>query len=363
MLDVSEAFLAMLPKGHRVGFVAEVWSREQKLGVLSIRDGSVTANRNNSIRRSCRVSLLDKLGTMTPKVATDLLWPNGNEMRLYRGIYVDGSLDLKPLGVFRISRPQIKFDQMISINITGYDRAKTVSRAKLLNSKLVKNKLVHNAIHDLIDERMPGLTYDFEASAFTIPDTSLEVSADPWVASTNWAESGGMELFFSVDGDPTLRDIPDTTINAPVATYTDGEGSTVLGVSTDIDEETAHNGFIVASTKGNFRAEAWDLDPRSPTYRYGSYGEFPAPVVQTDVANQAQLQAMANGLLRNRIGFLQSVTIDAIPDPSKEPSDVVLLNSERWGFDNMAAVIQSIDMPADVEGRMKLNLGTRSIIG
>lgn len=365
MIPATDAFLELLPKSHTVGFLAEIYAPlGERKAVLAIDDGSVTADRNNSIRRSCQVQLSDKLGLLTPKVADDLLWPNGNEIKLSRGIVVDGVPELKSLGFFRLSRPSVSFDQVTKIKLQGYDRAKTVSRAKVLRSTSVASKYVQNAIHDLLEDRYPGLTYDFEASSYKIEATGLEPYDDPWAKAWDWAVYGGLEVYFDTDGVVVLREIPDPTINQPVATYTDGEGATVLSVSKDIDEESAYNGYIVVSTSvPGIRAEAWDLDPLSPTYRYGPYGEYPAPIVQVDSTNQAQLQAMANGLMRNRQMFLETTTMEIIPDPTKEPGDVVLVNSDRWGFDNVIAVVQSIEMPCRHDGKMKLSLGTRSYLG
>src|SRR5690349_16631455 len=132
MYSVSQGFKDALTRSHRVITKAEVLRQGQAIQTLWINSGQVDIDATAAIRRKCKVTLADELGTLTPASAADLLTPFGNELKLYRGIrFADGSEEYVPQGVFGMTTVDIEDDGPgVVINVEGYDRSKKVQRAR-----------------------------------------------------------------------------------------------------------------------------------------------------------------------------------------------------------------------------------------
>jgi hypothetical protein len=316
---------------------------------VPIVGGSVSVDRDSAIRRRCTVVIADE--DWVPKTSDDLLFPVGHELKLSAGFqYVDGSQELVPLGVFRITKPVAvrRTDGSVEITVDGYDRSRAITRDKWPRPYFfIEGTNVGVAIKYLINRTYPWLDDDdylFMTTAYTTPLIVYNVGDDPWKGCLDLAASIGAEVFFNPDGLPVLQPEPDLASSDPCWLYVEGETCTVSEFNKDLDDEEAINGVIVtgmtASTgpKNNsrpFRAEAWDTDPNSETYFSPSnpadseYGAVPYFIDSQTIRTAVQAQEVADATLRRRQGILQAVSFTAIPNPAHEASDVITITDSK----------------------------------
>jgi hypothetical protein len=285
---------------------------------------------------------------------------SGYMVRLYRGIgwRYDGTEELQPLGTFAPYNPQISdTDNDLSIQLEGYDRSKIISRLRWTKPYYIAsgtNTAV--AIKNILDDRMPGLKYNFVPTQATVPAMILGVSADqadPWEDATKIATADGLELFFDENDVVVLRKIPDPDVDPIVKTYEEGPNCTVTALKRSNNAEQMYTGVVVY-TEGSevvepIRVEVWrpDTTLRIPYF-------FQTSIINTE----AQAIATATTLLR-RVGKAEfSATLDVITDPRQQVGDVVRIKRERIKLDH-PFVVSSLSIPLDSESTMAVTTEQR----
>lgn len=319
---------------------------------LPVTAGSVTVDSSAAIRRRCTLTVVDPDGTLAPSEPTDALAPYGNEVKLYRG--VEG--DLAELGVFRIEQAEVADAGAVTIALTGFDRSGTVQEARFENAYTVAEGTNYGtAIQALITDRLPSVTFNFVSTTRTTPLLTFEEGADPWEAAQNMAASIGMDLFFDAAGVCVLRPEPDPLSGAVVATFVEGVNSVVVAVNNNLTAKPAYNKFIVTGETMDgtppVRAEAFDNNPASPTYYFGTFGKRPRFFRSQFITSQAQAQETADAFLRRELGGSEQVTFSAVPNPALDAGHVVQAVRSRIGVDTIA-VIESLRMPLDAASFM-----------
>lgn len=88
MYPIGEDFKRTLKNSHKIAVKVEVLDNGVPVKELDIHQGNVSVDRHKNVRRSCSIQVVDPLGELTPKTATDLLTPYGNELKLYRGVRI-----------------------------------------------------------------------------------------------------------------------------------------------------------------------------------------------------------------------------------------------------------------------------------
>lgn len=342
MLAMTTEFQEGLKQSHRITQRLEVYEgigrgRIYDSGDLtqkgSLLDGEVGISNSPGVRRQGRFQIVDATaaGTLTPGDFNDILTPYGHEAKLYRGIKLpNGSSVEYPLGVFRIGNIEIN-DSGGGVNIIcqGYDRARTVSRAKLTQDYQITAGIEFGeAIKTLIQSRVTGLTYSFANTGFTTPAISLSTGDDPWEKASDLAAAVGCELYFDTLGLCWLGVVPNSDDVASSWTYAEGEEATMLYMNKRLTDEEAYNYHIyIGENSGNatpVRGTAFDDNPNSPTYYLGIYGIVPAPVVKSKLIKTAeQAQAAAQGALQRTIGYSERIHFNAIVNPAHDVNDVV----------------------------------------
>lgn len=357
------AYKAALTKSHRITVRAEVLRQGLKIADLGITGGKVSVSRTQAARRRCTLTLSD--ATLMPKNYSDLLWPAGNEVKVYRGI---AGVQEFSLGVFRISKPSVDDDGIPLVTLEGIDRARQISRT--LNSapiSIVRNTLVHVAIKNVIQARVPWMTdsmFNFEVTAHTHPGGWIMPGDNIWKVVNDMAIAAGMELYFDNEGLCTLKTIEDPLNSATDWDLSEGQASTTISVKRSIDDEKAINGYVVsAQNSGNtapITASSWDTDPSSPTYYLGPFGQQPEFIQTDQVSTLSQAQAMADGLKRKNIGFLESVSAMCVPNPAMTESDVLYIKRNASGIDYLG-VAESLEIPLGLEEDMSITMRARSL--
>lgn len=357
MYPVSEGFTAALAQSHRIAARAELVTATDTY-VLDVTDGSVTVDGSAAVRRRCTVTLTDDSGKLVPADITDLLAPNGNELKLYRGVtFADGSTELVPLGVFRITKPQVSGGRgTLVIRVDGYDRARAVQRARFTETYTIPAGTNYaTAISDLLESRVTGLSFnlaatDHETSGPLVYGTSAD--NDPWKDATELAKSIGFELFFDADGVCVLRPEPDPSAAATVASYAEGDNATILSVDRELSDEETYNHVVVSGesqTTTPVRAEARDEDPSSATYYLGPFGDVPRFYASPLITTSAQAQDAADALLRRSLGLVEVVRFSAVPNPAHDVGDVVQVAYSAGRVDGLY-VLDQFTVPLSAGG-------------
>jgi hypothetical protein len=365
MWATSDAFDEVMVGGHiPVAVKADLYTAgltEVLAADLLVVGGSVTADRTAQFRRQCQVQLADSDGALLPLLmgvgGSD---PGAAELVLQRGVgFPNGTTELIPLGVFSVSiREVTDTGGGVALALTGYDRSRTVSRAKLLTTYYIAagTKYLDAAVA-LVDNRLPFVTpvsRSIESVQPTTTPTSLvyHEQDDPWARVQELCAAVGCEVFFEVDGALRIRDIPDPTTDPVVFEFVEDSTSLILSVGRALEDEPGYNAVIVtgessANVDAVPRAIAYDNDPTSPTYFFGPYGQVPEFFNDPLVTNNTQAATAATGRLRRIIGLTETVNMSVVPHPALAPSDVIRVVSEGSGLDRHV-LVEALTVPLDV---------------
>lgn len=362
MYPVSDLFKAELKHSHKIATKVEVYNNGALVQELNVIGGQVNASDDAAIRRRCKFTVVDRDGSLVPTSADSLLAPYGNEVRMYRGLGMpENTEELVPLGIFNISAVQVvDTGEGVKIFVEGFDRARKVQRNRFTFQYIIgAGSNYATAIQDLIEDRYPGLTYNFMPVTTTTPLLSFESGSDPWEAAQKMATSIGAELYFDVEGVCVLRPIPDPATDPVVWTYAEGAEATILHVEKKSSDERTYNHIIVTGESSNappVRAEAKDDDPSSPTYYLGDYGDVPYFYKSAFITTQAQAQAVADALLLRTLGVVEQVNFTAIVNPAHEVGDIIEITRGRAGI-NARYVLT--DFNVNLDPQQPMNASTR----
>lgn len=356
MYQATADFIAAVQGSHTAVLKAQVVNNGDVLYDFTVVDGSASANGGDSIRRECSIELLDTNGNLMPKEAGDLLMPFGTEVQLKRGVrFTSGVEELIPWGLFRLdSFDATNSEEGLSITIGGYDRA---FMAQQLSSKPViiqSGMKYEEAIAKMVASRINTADQLLMDTGYKTPTLFLKAGIDVWEEARNAAKSVGCEVYFDVIGNLVLA--PMTPDAMSVITYSPA-AKNVMGISRAIQADGLPNGIVVigehSSLSRPVRGEAWDLNPKSPTYRFGQYGE----VIRTDsseyVITDGQAKAMAQGTLERELGPYETLNIETVPNPAHDLNDVIYVEWPALGIAGYY-VITDIDMPWSTADTMTL---------
>lgn len=321
---------------------------------LEVLSGSVNVDSSAAVRRRCTLKLRGYHPELDPFTSEIKLWRSVND-------------EYVPLGVFRIEDPSFSEDRQGPITeLQGFDRSYFVSMMRLPHPYSIAAdgtaNLIHNAILNLIRFRAGGLSYDFLASAYAVPATTFEEQSDPWEKAQDLAASGGLELFFDVNGVCVLRPIAGVSQANVVATF--GSDARVLAAARKLSTKATYSRAIVTGENTNvqtpIRAEAVDSDPTSRTYYLGSFGDRPTWLRSQFITTQDQAQSAANALLARSSGRAEVVSFETIPNPAFDAGDVVSIYRPEIGVDAIH-VLDTLDIPLEVDGVMSATTRERRI--
>ncbi len=368
MYPTSAAFKAAVSIDHVVIAKAEVWASDRKLIDLEIDNGKVSVSTSNTIRRTCEVHLTTDRTTanLVPDDGFDYLAPFGNQLRVYRGIqYTDGTEEYIPLGVFVITEVQISdTNDGVSMTIRGEDKSIIVSRNKWTSAYQMVSGTLEASLLALLQNRYPDVEVSFPTTNVTINQVILgaDSNVDPWKDAVMIAQLVGYDLFFDVRGVVTMRQFPTLDAASVVATYEEGNGTTITSLDRRISTKETYNG-VIYSVEGSqvttpVRVEVWDEDTTSPTYRYGVFGSVPTFITTNLISTSAEAIKAATLLLNTYIGQQEEIQFQSIVDPSLDVNDVIYIKSEGAKVDR-TVIIDSMDIPLDYTS--SLNVATRVV--
>lgn len=366
MWPVSQTFLTELKQSHQVVCRADILQADRLVASdLKVVSGSVDIDASAATRRRCSCKIVDDTGLLFPNDAADVLSPYGYEIRLFRGIRLSTGVDeLIPLGTFRISSSKVSTSDR-TIDISGYDRARVVSRARLETPYVVASNTNYvTAIQTLISSRYPSVQFAFATREQTTGLLAFDQMADPWASANDMASAISCELLFDPMGVCVLRNEPNPVTDQVVASYVSGSTATVLDIENALDDEPGYNGVVVDGEPQDLppvHSVFYDNDPTSPTYYLGAYGRVPQFYRSIMIRTQQQADDTAAAMLRRKLGGSQQLSFTAIPNPAHEAGDCVVVQDTDLGVSG-TYVMQSFSIPLDVEAEMKVTTRKRGTL-
>lgn len=373
---------------------AEVWSgiNGSWLATLLIEGASVTDDWTNAVRRTLSgVVLTDPTGTLTPKQATDLLYPVGHELVVYSGLaYVGGAMraalaaqksvstilsqpytpalgvangfEAARLGTFLMEGVKISDrDTDLTITLSGKDRATDVQRARFTNAYATNGTdTLDVAIQKLVTSVVTNLTFSFAPLSYVPPVQAWNVGDDAWAAAQKLASDAGYKLDFDVTGSLRLYAVVDPSTVPTAATYAEGAGCTITSLDRDLSNVNVPN-WIIGIAQGSgvttpIRADWQDTDVQSPTYIGGSYPTTIEKITTSTATTLAQVQAMVNAQGALNKGKLEQAQMALVGNPAHEAGDVVSINRARAGVRGSLYVLDRIthSLPSGTSGQGRL---------
>jgi hypothetical protein len=363
MWPVSDKFLVALRFSHtkvtRVDLYRDNIVLESDLPVVNAKvEEDITAD----VRRRCNVSL-----PLTPDILSLLprspdqtggLWPIGNELRIRSGIiYDDGTEELVPMGVYRISKVDMgsSFSGDRTVEIQGYDRSRAVARNRFIRPYQITQEAedIPTEIKRLLQNRLPILgdeDFSLMSSDYNPPPIAFLRDDIPWKdAAVPLAKSIGAEVLFDGEGRGVVRPFPNPD-NDPVSfEYVEGETAIFLDMKRSMDDDQGYNGVIASGQNSQQdvqppEGEAWDDDPTSPTYfdpaypERSIYGSVPYFYVSEFLLTDDQCKDAAEGILRDVMGVLETIDLSTICNPAHEVGDIAKLLHTNIQVDDLCVM-------------------------
>ena len=364
MLTATPAYRAALPLPHARATLIRVFHGDEDVtppGGLPFSAGVVSAALNARVTRTVNLTVPREF---YPETALDLLAPERASLQILTGIgYGDGSAEMFPVFTGRVA--SVTRDRRGRVTLRGDDRAADVValRFETPTASIAGSSTVAE-IRRFIAQVIPGVDFAPEA-VDDQPVPQLAWDDDRGRALDELAASVQGRWYFLGDGRATVRAYPYAGA-LPVIRLADGEpdgngGGLILGADRSRSRDGAANSVTVISERidGDPAVEvtARDVDPSSPTFYEGLYGKVTAVLRPQTPIGAAAAGALARQTLALTTALGDQWTIEAVPDATLEPGDVITV---EYDGANSVQVIDSISLPLAVQGTMTLQCRSSS---
>lgn len=371
MWPVSDAFLSEVRGSHTVVTLVDAYFDGEYVATLTPIDGSVSIDSRRAVRRTLSMSFVDDNGSLVPDAGgtSGILTPYGSELRVSRGVrFDDGSEEFAPLGVFIVTGLELKDGANgREVSVDGSDRSIRVTRNRFTDAyTIAAGTATETAITDLLLDRWADISVSLPVMGATTPRVIVEQGSgsDPWRDAVDLATNAGWDLAFDADGVVRARVIPDPLEDDPVSTYEDGVEAVILDISRGWSTGSTYNG-VIASSEGSdvdapLRAEAWDDDPNSATYRYGPFGQVPMFYSSSLIRTAEQAGTVAASQLRQQLGRAETVDWSQVVNPAHDVLDVIRLVRPSQDLDALI-ILDRLEVPLDASASMRATARVREI--
>lgn len=350
MYAVTEAFLAALRSpSMRLATRVVALDQDGNETPLSVERGAVVMDAGRSIIRTCTLSLT-ATSELTLQEVFALVMTPGIEVRVERGLLVDGAPERVPLGVFSTDTASFSRRVTGTISWSGSDRSKKIARARFTSPyQIAAGTSLATAVTELLQSRWPFTQVSFGIVTGTINAGIVweaGPNSDPWKEARTLMADYGFDLNFDGDGIARAQPVPDPATAEAVFNYGEGETNLVLDANVSGTLERTYNG-VIASGEGTdidppVRAVVWDDDPSSPTYYLSGFGRAPYFYTSPQLTTIAQCEIAAATILARVKGRAQGLSWSSIVNPALEPLDVV---TATLGGSTSRVVIDQLTIP------------------
>lgn len=316
---------------------------------LNMKAGTVSWDRQQMVRGTCALTLIEPDRVPTPANPSDGLTPWGYAVVISAGMkYGDGTSELLQLGVFYLT--DIRFNGVTGeVEVEGADRSMRIARARLEDGySIAAGTNIGTAIQGLLTNADPTLTYSFETTSLTSPAVTIPAWSDPWAEATKMARDIGCELYIDSYDRCVLRSEQQQYASTPVWAFREGADGTLVTASTSFSGDAMYNRTIVTGSDPTLsfipRGVATDTDPLSPIRYDGPHGRVPRPYSSPFIQTDDQAAQVASSIQASDSGMARAIEIEAVSHWALELGDVVSVDyqavnvsdayaMERFGFD------------------------------
>lgn len=364
-----DLFRNALMASHQITVRGEFWYKDAFVADFDIVNGSVSADRAGSVRRTTQVGIDPNLKDV-PEVKA-ILNPYGTYIKLFRGIrYPNGVREEYQVFFGRIDQVE---DSLQTLILRASDRAADIVDARFESHKwagdygAIGTLTCANCARALILDVLPSATVLIQQQASN-PNRNLLVAGDTgWDrersdALDQMCTAIGAEWFADVAGTFYIRDLPAVaTATTTVAWIVDSGDSGVMVDRTSVhDRQNVYNNVVVISEPFNgvepARGSAKDDDdPNSPLYYGGPYGKVTGFYEGQQVTTTAEANNLAETLLQQNLSAVKSISVQCVANPKLQLADVVRVFDPRNNIDGMF-FLQSFSLPLDPETLMDMTL-------
>lgn len=332
---------------------------------IPVTGGKVTRDRSSAVRAQCVVTFEGE--EWVPTSPDHPLFPAGNELALRRGVeWESGDREMVDLGVFRFSKPKTSLseDGNIAVTVDGYDRSRTLSRARFLKKGHFSEKLTHEQIAEVIADRVPTAPpANLMITTTRSPRFFVDEGDDPLDITHDIATAASAEFYYDQQGVPVLRPLPDLRAEED-ETFGETEESILITIDMELDDEDAYNVVVVVGEREDspkLVAIRTDSDENSPTRIGGFYGSYPYIFESQFFTTQAQVNRYADLLLQEKKGILQNISLSSLVRPDLTEGETIFLKQESLGM-VFASVVEKVEIPLLFDEDMTIDLQQRRIL-
>lgn len=349
MLPVSARFLRATRESHDMVMKAEIIAvGGDVIAPVVVTGGSTIFDVDAQITIGGTLEAVDELSELVPTGNQDKLSPFLSEVQISRGIqFAPDDIEWCLLGLLRVKKLGIgAADGVVTLSCETYDRSIQVQR-KMGRMYPIEGGKIETVIPPLISRQLPNATFELPVTRFEVPPLLLAASDETWASAQSIANSMGFTVRVTRPGtfriEPAYRGAAGSRID-----FIEGVNADFFDVERGIDSDGIPNVIIVQGTHPNapgIQVEVGDIDPSSPTYRYGPYGEQVEIIESEKIVDQEQALEAGLAVLAARLGIADVVEFNAIPNAALDLNDVVYVTRERLGIVNRPMRVARIDMP------------------
>jgi hypothetical protein len=364
VFPTHKRFLDAVRNPPGVAIRVEVWrggGRVDPFGDdgIPVHGGAVDVDSTKQVRRSLSGVEVDDSDEMW-----DLLSPVGTELRVFRGFrYLNGETDMVPVGQFVIPNLSESYGGSWVARVgSSPDKMVLVQRARFTLPRLIPaGYLIRQAISDLMEEVLGPVTNLATSYARTTSPMLLE--RDRGKAVADMCKSIGADAFMSPDGIPMVVDRPQLA-ETPVWNVNAGDDGILYSASRERSYERTYSGVVAAPAQIDGStpftpAVVWDEDPKSPTWRFGPYGEVPYFLTSPFFENYEQAYRAALSLLPQVTAPRAQLTLEAECNPALADGDTisVSLPPRRRGDRTVVErhLVGPFTVPLTVDGTQRID--------
>lgn len=350
MQPLTGAQQVALQESHTAVHRVDVLRADQKLQELMLIGGDVTTEEGVAIEGSTHVALVDPTGELTVTDTQSLLSPFGTEIQVWRGVDTgDPDNDYISQGIFRVTGYNIhEAAGGIVTTLTGFDRALRCEGSLDHGFPIPAGISYEAAVMAILLEKLPTLRFRMQKTGLTTLSLYLATDKSVWAEARRIARSVGCRLYFDRRGICVMAPIQVQAQATKVWDYIEGDNALFWDIDRNLYVDDLANVVVVQSTNTagvGVQGEARDLDPRSPTYSNGPYGQVVYAERTELVLTSGQARTMAQGILAQKLGASEVVTFSAVPNPALDIGDTISVTREALGIDHRLMIVQRIVLP------------------
>ncbi len=324
------------PRVSYADFYYPADAEEPTLTDIPIESFSLTVDRRSDIRRTCELSIVSEelLSEIKSTAGSGSgLEPYGGEIRLRHGMIIAETGDeiTVPLGCFHI-------ETMSYENPGARMTFSLVDRSMVLKRKLYGFPRNAAGLSSLAVINTP-IAYHFPYAAQVFDGDVYDViipggvthRGDVLTIVQETASSLGAECYFDQTGQARLSLVPvlDSSFSgAPDWEIDCGVEGVMVKASHSVSRTDTYNRVLVigvnpSETEAAVYADVEDVDPASPTYYQGPFGQHDLWIDDNTLTTYEMCLTRANAELANNKGLSRTVSLTSLSNPALDAGDII----------------------------------------